>query len=66
LIIATIHQPSTLMFQSFDKLMLMRNGSQIFLENAQFVVPYMKNLGIKVDDRMNPADFVMLEISAYK
>jgi hypothetical protein len=54
------------MFQSFDKLMLMRNGSQIFLENAQFVVPYMKNLGIKVDDRMNPADFVMLEISAYK
>lgn len=26
----------------------------------------MENLGIKVDYRMNPADFFMLELSSYK
>jgi len=31
LIIATIHQPSTLMFQNFDKLMILHKGRQIYL-----------------------------------
>lgn len=30
------------------------------------MVEYMENLSINVDYRMNPADFFMLELSAYK
>ena len=60
LIISTIHQPSTLMFNNFAKLMILHKGNQIFLEKAAKIVTYMDNLDIKVDERMNPADFFML------
>ncbi len=48
------------MFNNFDKLMILHKGSQIFLEDASKIVTYMENINIKVDERMNPADFFML------
>lgn len=30
---------------------------------AKNVVPYMERIGVKINKRMNPADFFMLEIS---
>jgi hypothetical protein len=48
------------MFNNFDKLMILHKGNQIFLEEAAKIVPYMESLDIKVDNRMNPADFLML------
>ena len=54
------------MFQNFDKLMVLHKGKQVYLDEASKVVAYMERLSIKVDYRMNPADFLMLEISSYK
>lgn len=65
-VIATIHQPSTLMFQEMDKLMLMGKGRTLFFGMARQIVPYMKSIGISVNPHMNPADFFMLEVSEYK
>lgn len=59
-IIATIHQPSTLMFQEMDRLMLLGKGKTLYIGSAKEVVPYMKSIGIKVNLHMNPADFFML------
>lgn len=33
---------------------------------ANNIVPYMEKLGVRVDYRMNPADFFMMEISQFK
>lgn len=66
LIIATIHQPSSLIFQSMDKLYLLKGGECVYSGQANAVVGYMQKLGISVDFRMNPADFFMLEISSLK
>lgn len=66
IIIATIHQPSSMMFHEMDKLLLLHQGTSIYFGSADKIVPYMKYLQINVDERMNPADFFMLEISKYK
>ena len=59
LIIATIHQPSTLMFQNMDRLYLLKRGECIYDGLARNIVGYMQSLEIQVDYRMNPADFFM-------
>ena len=66
MIITTIHQPSTLIFQRMDKLLLLNQGSLIYYGQAKDIVSYMEQLTITVDYRMNPADFFMLEISEMK
>ncbi len=65
-VIATIHQPSTLMFQEMDKLMLLGKGRTLYFGLAQGIVAYMTSLGISVNPHMNPADFFMLEVSEFK
>lgn len=66
LIIATIHQPSTLIFQEMDELYLLKAGECIYSGKANKIVPYMESLGINVNYHMNPADFFMLEVSSLK
>ena len=66
IVIATLHQPSSLMFKELDRLLLLSSGQTLYLGKASRVVEYMQNLGIKVNEKMNPADFFMLEVSEYK
>jgi len=54
------------MFQEFDRLMLIKSGELIYSGGAGQIVPYMQSLGIEVDLKMNPADFFMLEVSAWR
>ena len=54
------------MFRCMDKLYLLKNGECLFNDSADKIIPYMEELRIQVDYRMNPADFFMLEISAMK
>jgi ABC-type multidrug transport system ATPase subunit len=49
LIFATIHQPSSLIFRSFDTLYLIHNGQTLFNGPAQNITAYMQRLGIDVD-----------------
>jgi ABC-type multidrug transport system ATPase subunit len=38
LVIATIHQPSTLMFQNFDKLIVLKKGQTVYHDEASKIV----------------------------
>jgi len=42
LIIATIHQPSTLIFQNMDKLYLLKRGQCVYNGPADKIVSYME------------------------
>lgn len=44
----------------------MRKGTQVYFGQADNLIPYMSSLHIKIDERMNPTDFLMFEISDYK
>ena len=66
LVIATIHQPSTLIFREMGHLYLLNSGNRVYSGFASNIVPYMESLGISLNYHMNPADFFMLEISKLK
>lgn len=58
-IISTIHQPSTEIFNCFDKLMLLYEGHCVYHDNANQVVPYFTKLGYEIPKFSNPAEFLM-------
>lgn len=59
IIISTIHQPSTEIFECFDKLMLLYEGRCVYHSDADKVVPYFSNLGYEIPKFSNPAEFLM-------
>ena len=63
MIITTIHQPSTLIFNELKSLLLLSKGETVSQGKAKDIVPYMERIGVSVNKKMNPADFFMLEIS---
>ena len=58
-IITTIHQPSTSIFQSFDRLILMVEGSFIYQGPANVSMDYFKQIGYSCPELMNPPDYYM-------
>ena len=60
IIISTIHQPSTLIFKEMETLLLLSKGETIFQGDAQKIIPYMEKIGVKINKKMNPADFFMM------
>ncbi|KNC76603.1 hypothetical protein SARC_10904 [Sphaeroforma arctica JP610] len=57
--IATIHQPSTDVFNLFDKLCLLVAGNVVYLGPADSAVSYFEDIGFVYDDAMNPADYLI-------
>ncbi|KAI0833903.1 ABC-2 type transporter-domain-containing protein [Hypoxylon sp. FL0890] len=66
-VLCTIHQPSALLFQQFDRLLfLARGGKTIYFgnigENSRTMLDYFEARGARVcDDQENPAEY-MLEV----
>ena len=60
-IITTIHQPSTDIYENFDRLILMAQGRIVFFNEARLAVDYFSKLGKDYicPDWNNPADFFM-------
>ena len=58
--IATIHQPSTDVFNLFDKLLLLVRGNIVYLGDANQAVPFYRELGFIYPEDMNPADFLSM------
>ena len=58
-VISTIHQPSSDMFYSFDKLMLMGDGQVIFHGLAKDSVHFFGNAGFECPHLSNPSDYFM-------
>lgn len=63
-IIATIHQPNTHIYNSFDQLMIMSLGRVIYHNNAKDAVGYFATIGYQCPMTKNPADYFMALLSA--
>ncbi|XP_050231959.1 pleiotropic drug resistance protein 1-like [Mercurialis annua] len=68
-VVCTIHQPSIDIFESFDELILLKQGGQeIYVgplgHNSSYLVKYFEGIGVnKIKDGYNPATW-MLEVTA--
>lgn len=60
LIVASIHQPSTHVFYSFDKILLMSQGQTAYLGKAQDVMDFYTREAVQEPQHMvNPADWIL-------
>lgn len=60
-VIATIHQPSSEVFQLFPKLLLMMEGYTIYQGKTLDSVNHFRNLGFNIPYFGNPSDFYLKE-----
>ncbi|CAG8531383.1 9046_t:CDS:2 [Paraglomus occultum] len=58
-IIMVIHQPSSQVFEMFDKLLLMSDGKMVYFGDRADVVPYFAGVGYKCRENFNPADHIL-------
>ena len=58
-IVCSIHQPSSRIFYSFDKLLLLVDGRTVYFGSPHMCLDYFGQLGLYPPSDYNPADFVM-------
>ncbi|XP_058210112.1 ABC transporter G family member 26 [Rhododendron vialii] len=58
-IITTIHQPSSRMFHTFDKVLLISEGYPVYYGKARDSLDYFSSLRFIPDIAMNPAEFLL-------
>ena len=57
--LASIHQPSSDIFLSLDRVILMNRGHIIYQGSPARIVNYFKSVGFRCPRFTNPADFVL-------
>lgn len=68
-ILCTIHQPSSLLFETFDRLLLLQRGGQVVYngpvgKDGQHVIKYFADRGAQCPPGINPAEFMLDAIGA--
>merc|ERR1712070_113135 len=58
-IVCTIHQPSTAVFNGFDRVMLLSSGRVAYLGTSKDVLPYFEKIGHKMPANTNPAEYML-------
>lgn len=56
IIVCTIHQPSTKVYNGFDQVMIMSKGREAFSGNVEDAAPYFNSIGHAVPPATNPAE----------
>jgi ABC-type multidrug transport system ATPase subunit len=56
IIICTIHQPSTKVFEGFDRLMILSKGREAFVGDAKQAVNHFRSIGYPLPQQTNPAE----------
>jgi len=64
-VIATIHQPSSAVFEIFDELLLLANGRMAYMGKAPDVLQYFNTAGHPAPSNYNPAEFLMELLSVH-
>ncbi|RDW76765.1 putative ABC transporter [Aspergillus mulundensis] len=64
IIIASIHQPSTVTFQLFDKLLLLSAGKTCYYGSVKDVPSYFGSIGYPIPTQTNPAEFILDIVSS--
>ncbi|KJZ76517.1 hypothetical protein HIM_04246 [Hirsutella minnesotensis 3608] len=59
IIVFSIHQPSTITFRLFDKLMLLSQGQTFYFGRSDRALPYFESLGVSAPGPVNPAEFLV-------
>ncbi|XP_033731123.1 ABC transporter G family member 21-like, partial [Pecten maximus] len=63
-IVATIHQPSSQVFNLFSTLMLLNEGKMAYFGQANGAIEHFAGLGITCGQHQNPADFLLKVLSS--
>ena len=58
-IVATIHQPSSKVYQRFDQIMILSGGREAFCGTLPETKPYFESLGYPLIDDTNPAEYFL-------
>ncbi|OVA16169.1 ABC transporter-like [Macleaya cordata] len=58
-VVTTIHQPSSRLFNKFDKLILLGKGSSLYFGKASEAMLYFSSIGCSPLIAMNPAEFLI-------
>ncbi|KAG9293450.1 hypothetical protein G9A89_009174 [Geosiphon pyriformis] len=58
-IIMVIHQPSSQVFELFDKLLVMADGKMVYFDQAPELVNYLAREGFNCHANFNPADYLL-------
>ncbi|KAF6002632.1 hypothetical protein F1559_000727 [Cyanidiococcus yangmingshanensis] len=58
-VIATIHQPSSIMWAEFDKVLLLSEGSVVYFGPAKDTASYFEKQGFRLPYGYNPADYFL-------
>lgn len=56
IIVCTIHQPSTKVYNGFDQLMILSKGREAFTGNVEEAGPYFASIGYPIPEATNPAE----------
>uniref|UniRef100_A0A914YIE6 ABC transporter domain-containing protein n=1 Tax=Panagrolaimus superbus TaxID=310955 RepID=A0A914YIE6_9BILA len=58
-IVCTIHQPSTSIFNSLDKVIFLADGQLAYLGPPKTILPFFDSLHLVCPDDYNPADYII-------
>ena len=65
IIICTIHQPSTKVYNSFDQVMILSKGREAFTGDVKDATPYFDSIGYPLPVQTNPAGEFLFDLHIF-